>query len=55
MNHYMFQLDLDLGYPPVLWEDLIPITREWIKTLPGCREVFFTGFDPQWWMFFQKI
>ena len=54
MNHYMFQLDLDWGYPPVLWEDLIPITREWIKTLPGCKEVFFDGFDPHWWMFLQK-
>ena len=54
MNHYMFQLDLDWGYPPVLWEDLIPITREWIKTLPGCKEVFIDGFDPQWWMFLQR-
>jgi len=55
MNHYMFQLDLDWGYPPGLWEDLIPITREWIKEFPGCREVFFEGFDPHWWMFYQKI
>ncbi len=54
MNHYMFQLDLDWGYPPGLWEDLIPITREWMKELPGCKEVFFAGFDPQWWMFYQK-
>ena len=54
MNHYMFQLDLDWGYPPELWEDLIPITREWMKELPGCKEVFFEGFDPQWWMFYQK-
>jgi hypothetical protein len=55
MNHYMFQLDLDWGYPPGLWENLIPITRGWIKGLPGCKEVFFEGFDPQWWMFCQKI
>lgn len=54
MNHYMFQLDLDWGYPPFLWDDLIPISREWIKTMPGCREVFFAGFDPHWWMFLQK-
>ncbi len=54
MNHYMFQLDLDWGYPPGLWEDMIPITRQWIKALPGCKEVFFEGFDPQWWMFYQK-
>jgi hypothetical protein len=55
MNHYMFQLDLDWGYPPGLWEDLIPITRQWIKALPGCKEVFFEGFDPHWWIFCQKI
>ena len=55
MNHYMFQLDLDWGYPPTLWEDLIPLTREWIKTLPGLRELFIDGFDAHWWMFFQKI
>jgi hypothetical protein len=55
MNHYMFQLDLDWGYPPGLWEDMIPITRQWNKALPGCKEVFFEGFDPHWWMFYQKI
>jgi hypothetical protein len=55
MSHYMFQLDLDWGYPPALWEDFIPITREWIKDLPGCKEVFFEGFDPQWWLFYRKV
>jgi len=55
MSHYMFQLDLDWGYPPGLWEDLIPITREWIQELPGCKEVFFEGFHPHWWMFYQKV
>ncbi len=55
MSHYMFQLDLDWGYPPGLWEDLIPITREWIKELPGCKEVFFEGFAPHWWMFYRKV
>ncbi|MBE0699421.1 MAG: hypothetical protein IH586_21065, partial [Anaerolineaceae bacterium] len=54
MNHYMFQLDLDWGFPPGLWENIIPITHEWVKALPGCREVFFAGFGPQWWMFLQK-
>lgn len=55
MNHYMFQLDLDWGYPPGLWENWIPITRGWTRDLPGCTEVFFDGFNPHWWMFFQKI
>lgn len=54
MSHYMFQLDLDWGYPPALWENFIPITREWIKELPECKEVFFEGFDPHWWMFYRK-
>lgn len=54
MNHYMFQLDLDWGYPPILWEDLIPILREWLKGCPACKEIFFDGFHPHWWMFLQK-
>jgi hypothetical protein len=54
MNHYMFQLDLDWGYPPGLWEDLIPITREWLRALPGFKEVFLEGFDPHWWIFYRK-
>jgi hypothetical protein len=54
MNHYMFQLDLDWGYPPALWDNIIPITREWLKDLPGCNEVTFPGFDPHWWMFLRK-
>lgn len=55
MSHYMFQLDLDWGYPPVLWEDLLPIAREWIRELPGCKEVSFEGFEPHWWIFYQKV
>lgn len=55
MNHYMFQLDLDWGYPPELFKKMIPITREWIKELEGCEEVSFQGFDANWWMFLKKI
>jgi hypothetical protein len=54
MNHYMFQLDLDWGYPPELWDSIIPVARGWLKALPGCQEVYFPGFDPQWWMFLKK-
>jgi hypothetical protein len=54
MSHYMFQLDLDWGYPSDLWDNMIPVAREWIKALPGLIEVFFEGFDPHWWMFVQK-
>lgn len=55
MNHYMFQLDLDWGYPPALWENIIPITRQWVEGQPGCVEVSFAGFHPQWWLFLKKI
>jgi hypothetical protein len=54
MSHYMFQLDLDWGYPPALWEGMIPLARQWTSSLPGCREIFLKGFHPQWWMFLQK-
>jgi SAM-dependent methyltransferase len=55
MSHNMYQLDLDWGYPPDLWDNMIPITREWIKDLPGVKEVAIAGFDPHWWMFYQKV
>jgi len=54
MNHYMFQLDLDWGYPPDLWNNIIPTTRDWVQKLAGCKEVFFEDFDPHWWLFLQK-
>lgn len=55
MNHYMFQLDLDWGYPLELFENIIPMTREWVAELEGCKEVFYDGFDVNWWMFLRKI
>jgi len=54
MNHYMFQLDLDWGYPPDVWENLIPMVRGWVKDLPGTREIALEGFDRQWWLFLRK-
>jgi SAM-dependent methyltransferase len=55
MSHYQFQLDLDWGYPPDLWNNFIPITREWIKDMPGYSELFFEGFNPHWWLFSRKV
>jgi hypothetical protein len=54
MNHYMFQLDLDWGYPADLFENIIPMVRQWVYELNDCEEVFFEGFDPNWWMFLKK-
>ena len=55
MNHYLFQLDLDWGYPPDLFEKIIPMTREWIKEIKECKEIFFDGFNSNWWIFLQKV
>lgn len=54
INHYMFQLDLDWGYPPELFAGWMPIVRQWFKELEGVEEVFFEGYEPNWWIFLRK-
>ena len=54
IHHYMFQLDLDWGYPPTLFENIVPMVRAWAKELDGCREIAIEGFYEQWWLFLQK-
>ena len=55
MNHYMFQLDLDWGYPQELFENIIHMTRKWLDELEGCKEVFYEGFSDRWWIFLKKV
>ncbi|MCL2426706.1 MAG: hypothetical protein FWD05_10270, partial [Oscillospiraceae bacterium] len=54
MSHYMFQYDLDLGYDPVLWENILPVVRPWLSSLSTGKEVAVKPFAPQWWLFYQK-
>jgi len=51
ISHFMYQYDLDKGMDPVFWEELLPIFRKWVTDAGVMREVFFDGFDTQWWMF----
>lgn len=54
INHYLFQLDLDWGYPSELFNNIVPMTREWMKELTYVEEFQVEGFESQWWLFLKK-
>ena len=54
INHFMYQYDLDKGINYDFWENLMPLFRSWIKDAKLGEEVFFDGFEPQWWMFIKN-
>lgn len=52
--HYQFQLDLDWGYPPDLFENLVPMLRGWFSEDAPGEEFQIEGFPSQWWLFLRK-
>lgn len=54
ISHYMFQLDLDWGYPKNLFQNMLPIIRTWLKNETSLKETYLDGFEPQWWLFLKK-
>ncbi|HHD2752869.1 TPA: hypothetical protein ACOTG0_001665 [Clostridium perfringens] len=54
INHYMFDLDLRLGYPINIFENLIDIIREWLKEDSNFEEISFEDFNNHWWIFLKK-
>jgi len=53
-HQFQYQSDLDLGILPEIWNGLISTIRKWAAEENIGREVFFDGFEPNWWMFLQK-
>ena len=54
-HQFQYQGDLDLGIIPEIWTELISTVRKWINEENIGTEVFFDGFEPQYWLFIKNI
>jgi hypothetical protein len=54
-HQFQYQGDLDLGIIPEIWTDLISTVRKWMNGENIGTEVFFEGFEPNYWMFIKNI
>ena len=54
-HQFQYQSDLDLGIIPEIWTELISTVRKWINEENIGEEIFFDGFEPNWWMFIKKV
>ncbi len=55
ISHYMFQMDLDWGYNPSLWEDMLLLIKPWLLQVTELAEEQVSGLDPQWWLVMRKV
>jgi len=54
ISHHMNTFELNHGINYAFWENVLTDFRKWANEAQIGREVFFDGFEPQWWMFIQK-
>jgi len=54
-HQFQYQEDLNLGIMPEIWTDLISTVRKWVKEENIGKEIFFDGFEPNWWMFVKNV
>ncbi|MCL2664224.1 MAG: hypothetical protein FWE82_01290 [Defluviitaleaceae bacterium] len=51
---FHYQADIDMGIDPNIWSDITKTVRRWLAEEKIGREIFFDGFEPNWWLFIQK-
>jgi len=51
---FHYQGDIDMGINPEIWTTLVSSVRGWLREKNIGTEVFFEGFEPNWWMFLKN-